>query len=104
MKRFIQHEELARDSRFIRQQNVMTTVLASLPDDVDKVVEVFDQFAPMIEEGTRGTAAWPLFEKFGPAFALVTLNEPIVVPDDLPMADLLRRALAMAESMSPVSV
>ena len=78
MKRFIQHEELARDSRFIRQQNVLTTVLATLPDEVDAVVETFDKFGPMIEESSRGTAAEPLFEKFGPAFALVTLNEPIV--------------------------
>ena len=38
MKRFIEHEELARDSRFIRQDTRMSTVLASMPDDVDTLV------------------------------------------------------------------
>lgn len=77
MKRFIQHEELARDSRFVRQQNVLVTILATLPDDVDKVVEALDPFSPMIEESVRGTAAQPLFDRFGPGFALSVLNEPI---------------------------
>ena len=43
MKRFIAHHELARDSRFVRQDNVAATVLSTLPDDVDKVVEMFDR-------------------------------------------------------------
>ena len=77
MKRFIQHEELARDSRFVRQDNAQATVLSTLPDDVDTVVEVFDQFTPMIEASVRGTAAEPLFEEYGPGFALTILNEPL---------------------------
>ncbi len=77
MKRFIHHSELARDSRFIRQDNALATVLAEMPDDVDVVVNAFEKFTPMIEESVRGTAAEPLFEEYGPAFALVTLNEPI---------------------------
>ncbi|NQZ98241.1 MAG: DUF455 family protein [Myxococcales bacterium] len=77
MKRFIQHDELARDCRFIRQQNVLTTILASLPDDVDAVVEALDPLSPLIEESVRETAAQPLFDRFGPAFALLVLNEPI---------------------------
>ena len=77
MKRFIQHEELARDSRFIRQANAMATVMATLPDDVDAVVEVFDKFAPMIKESVRGTASEALYREFGPAFMLTALNEPI---------------------------
>jgi len=77
MKRFIQHEELARDSRFIRQTNAVATVLASMPDDVDRVVEVFEQLDPMIEQSVIGTAAEPLYEEYGPAFGLVTLNEPL---------------------------
>ena len=77
MKRFIEHEELARDSRFVRQANVVTTILATLPDDVDAVVEALDPFSDLIEESVRGTAAQPLFERFGPAFALTTLSEPI---------------------------
>lgn len=77
MKRFIQHEELARDSRFVRQDNRMSTVLASMPDDVDVLVNAFEQFSPMIEESVRGTSAEPLFEEYGPGFALTILNEPL---------------------------
>jgi uncharacterized ferritin-like protein (DUF455 family) len=81
MKRFIAHHELARDSRFVRQDNIAATVLSTLPDDVDKVVEVFDRLTPIIEVSVRGTAAEPLYEEYGPAFGLVTLNEPLR-PDD----------------------
>ncbi|MFP8875235.1 MAG: DUF455 family protein [Myxococcota bacterium] len=77
MKRFIPHQELARDSRFVRQDNAQATVLATLPDDVEAVVEVFEKFSPMIEAGVRGTAAEPLFEKYGPGFFLTILNEPL---------------------------
>ncbi len=75
MKRFIHHSELARDSRFVRQDNATATVLASMPDDVDAVVSIFDQFSDMIERSVKGTAAEPLFDEYGPAFSLVTLNE-----------------------------
>ncbi|MEE8556753.1 MAG: DUF455 family protein [Myxococcota bacterium] len=75
MKRFIDHEELARDSRFIRQTNLASTVLSTLPDDVDAVVDAFEKLAPLIEKSVRGTAAEPLFDAYGPAFGLVTLNE-----------------------------
>jgi uncharacterized ferritin-like protein (DUF455 family) len=81
MRRFINHSELARDSRFVRQTNVVATALSTLPDDVDAVVEAFEQFAPMIETSVRGTAAEPLYEAYGPGFILVTLNEPLR-PDD----------------------
>jgi uncharacterized ferritin-like protein (DUF455 family) len=81
MKRFIAHHELARDSRFVRQDNIAATVLSTLPDDVDKVVEMFDRLTPIIEVSVRGTAAEPLYEEYGPAFGLVTLNEPLH-PDD----------------------
>jgi uncharacterized ferritin-like protein (DUF455 family) len=81
MKRFIAHHELARDSRFVRQDNIAATVLSTLPDDVDKVVEMFDRLTPIIEVSVRGTAAEPLYEEYGPAFGLVTLNEPLQ-PDD----------------------
>jgi uncharacterized ferritin-like protein (DUF455 family) len=77
VKRFIAHEELARDSRFIRQQNIAADLLAKVPDDVDAVVDLFEKIAPVIEVGVRGTAAEPLFDRFGPAFTLMTLNEPI---------------------------
>jgi uncharacterized ferritin-like protein (DUF455 family) len=77
MRRFIHHSELARDSRFVRQDNAQATVLSSLPDDVDAVVKVFEQFAPMIEASVKGTAAEPLFEAYGPGFGLTVLNEPL---------------------------
>jgi len=81
MKRFIEHSELARDSRFVRQDNAQATVLSTLPDDVDAVVSVFEQFAPMIEKSVKGTAAEELYEAYGPGFALTVLNEPLR-PDD----------------------
>ncbi|MFP6624912.1 MAG: hypothetical protein VCC20_15645, partial [Myxococcota bacterium] len=77
MKRFIDHLELARDSRFIRQDNISADLMAKLPDDVDAVVELFEKISPIIETGVRGTAAEPLFDRFGPAFTLITLNEPL---------------------------
>ena len=77
MRRFIHHSELARDSRFVRQDNTTATVLASLPDDVDKVVEVFEKLTPLIEASVQGTAAAPLYEAYGPGFGLIALNEPL---------------------------
>jgi len=77
MKRFIHYNELARDSRFIRQDNLATTILSTLPDDVDAIVEAFEKLDPLIEKGVRGTKAEPLYEEYGPAFGLVTLNEPL---------------------------
>jgi len=77
MRRFIHHSELARDSRFVRQDNAQATVLSQLPDDVDAVVKVFEQFGPMIEASVKGSAAEPLFDAYGPGFALTVLNEPL---------------------------
>jgi uncharacterized ferritin-like protein (DUF455 family) len=91
MKRFIQHEELARDSRFVRQDNRMSTVLASMPDDVDVLVNAFEQFSPMIEESVRGTSAEPLFDVYGPGFALTILNEPLDPTAGAPTMRLLLR-------------
>jgi len=91
VKRFIHHSELARDSRFVRQDNIAATVLSTLPDDVDAVVEVFDKLAPMIEASARGTAAEPLFEEYGPAFGLVTLNQPLEPGDPAARTRLLLR-------------
>ena len=77
MRRFIEHWELARDARFVRQDNAQATVLSQLPDEVDVVVDVFEKFAPMIEQSVRGTAAEPLYDTYGPGFALMILNEPL---------------------------
>ncbi|MDJ0787376.1 MAG: DUF455 family protein [Myxococcota bacterium] len=82
MKRFIEPNELARDSRFIRQDNNQATTLALLPDDVDKVVEMLEAFGPTIEQQVKGTAAEPLFDAYGPAFGLITLNQPLRPDDD----------------------
>ncbi len=81
MRRFIHHSELARDRRFVRQTNLAATVLSTLPDDVEAVVEAFEKLAPLIEKAVQGTAAEPLFEAHGPGFMLVTLNQPLR-PDD----------------------
>jgi uncharacterized ferritin-like protein (DUF455 family) len=85
MRRFIGHEELARDGRFVRQSNAVATVLATLPDDVDKVVEAFEGFDAMIASSVKGTAAEPLYDEYGAGFMLVVLNEPLD-PED-PVAD-----------------
>ena len=77
MKRFIEHNELARDSRFVRQGNALSTVLAAMPDDVETVVNAFERFSPMIEESVRGTAAQLLFDEYGPAYNIVIINEPL---------------------------
>ncbi|MFQ5699242.1 MAG: ferritin-like domain-containing protein [Myxococcota bacterium] len=77
MKRFIDSDELARDSRFIRQRNIAASILSKLPDDVDAIVETFENLESVMEEGVRGTAAEPLFDEYGVAFALITTNEPL---------------------------
>ena len=77
MRRFIEHHELARDSRFVRQDNALATVLSTLPDDVDTVVAAFEKFDDMIAKSVQGTAAEPLYDEYGPAFMLVALNEPL---------------------------
>ena len=93
MRRFLEHHELARDSRFVRQDNAQANVLSELPDDVDTVVDVFEKFTPMIESSVRGTAAQALFDEYGPGFALTVLNEPL--DPDSP-ASLTRLLLRMA--------
>jgi len=77
MKRFIEHSELARDARFIRQENVVVTMLSQLPDDVDSVVRTFEQIDPMIAKSVKGTAAEELYDAYGPGFGLVIFNEPL---------------------------
>jgi uncharacterized ferritin-like protein (DUF455 family) len=77
MKRFIDHEELARDSRFVRQSNAQSSVLSTLPDEVDAIVDAFQQFDGMIAQSVKGTAAEPLYEEYGASFSLFILNEPL---------------------------
>jgi uncharacterized ferritin-like protein (DUF455 family) len=70
------HDELARDSRFLRQ-NALFDLMASLSDDVDKVVQAFDALAPVMEGFVRGTAFEPLFDAYGPGFIITLLNQPL---------------------------
>ena len=76
MKRFLQHHELARDSRFIRQ-NAITDVMAQLPDEVDAVVQAFENLDPLIAVGVKGSPLEPIYEAYGPGFGLTILNEPL---------------------------
>jgi uncharacterized ferritin-like protein (DUF455 family) len=80
MKRFLQHHELARDSRFIRQ-NAFTDMMAQLLDDVDAVVAAFDNMAPIIEVMVKGTPFEALYDAYGPGFGLSVLNEPLRADD-----------------------
>ena len=61
MKRFITHEELVRDQRFINQDSPIVTILSQVPDDVDTLVEMLDKLSPAIEKPVRGTEAEPPF-------------------------------------------
>ena len=95
MKQFIPHSELARDSRFQRQDNAAATVLAVLPDDVDTVVEMFEKLTPMIVSAVKGTQAEPLLDEYGPAFTLTVLNEPLDAARHGEAAQLTRLLLRM---------
>lgn len=76
MRRFITHDELARDSRFVRQ-NLIADLMASLPDDVDAVVEAFENIGPMIAVSVQTTPFAEVFDAYGPGFLLTILNEPL---------------------------
>ncbi len=80
MRRFIQHTELARDSRFMRQ-NSLNAIFTSLPNDVDEVVAMFERFDPIIAQFVKGTPFEDVYEKYGPGFNLTLLNERLR-PDD----------------------
>jgi uncharacterized ferritin-like protein (DUF455 family) len=71
LKRFISHDELARDRRFKRNRG-RNQLLQNLPDDVDTVVRAMEGLAPRIEERVRGTAQEELYEKLGPGFIFLT--------------------------------
>ncbi|MCY4453980.1 MAG: ferritin-like domain-containing protein [Immundisolibacterales bacterium] len=71
MKRFISHEELARDSRFKRASS-RGRLLESLPDDVDGVVALLEQVAPKLRERVKGTELEPVFDELGPGYLFLT--------------------------------
>jgi uncharacterized ferritin-like protein (DUF455 family) len=76
MRRFIDHTELARDRRFLRN-NATNQLFRSLPDDVDAVVKIVEQLAPVIEQRVKGTGLEPVFERLGPGFMLAMNTSPL---------------------------
>ena len=71
MKRFMEHEELARDRRF-KRANTRNQLMQSLPDDVDTIVSIFEKIAPKIRKRIAGTALEPVFDDLGPGFQFLT--------------------------------
>jgi len=71
VKRFISHEELARDSRFNRLR-ARNQLLRSLPDDVDTIVEVLEKVAPKIRQRVAGTPLEKVYDELGPGFSFLT--------------------------------
>ncbi len=73
MRRFISHEELARDRRF-KRVNPRNKLLQSLPDDVDAIVRVFETIAPKLRERVEGTELAEVYDDLGPAFQFLTAS------------------------------
>ena len=71
MKRFISHEELARDSRFKRARS-RGRLLESLPDDVRGVVSLMEHVAPKLRERVEGTELEKVYDDLGPGFPFLT--------------------------------
>jgi len=73
VKRFISHDELARDRRFKRVQT-RNELLASLPDDVEAIVRVFEQIAPKLRARVEGTELEAVFDDLGPGYPFLTAS------------------------------
>lgn len=73
MKRFMDHDELARDCRFKRTSS-RNQVLGSLPNDLNGIVRIFEAVAPKIQERIRGTALEAVYDEVGPGFQFLTLS------------------------------
>ena len=71
VKRFISHEELARDRRFKRARNT-ARFGANLPNDVDTIVDVFEKIAPEIEKRVQGTRLEEIYDEVGPGFQILS--------------------------------
>jgi uncharacterized ferritin-like protein (DUF455 family) len=71
VKRFLPHEELARDRRFKRSPS-RNEHFRSLPDDVPTVDRVLEEIAPKLRERVAGTALEPVFDDLGPGFMFLT--------------------------------
>ena len=73
MRRFISHEELARDRRF-KRVNPRNQLLQSLPDDVDDIVRVFEKIGPKLRERVQGTELADVYDDLGPGFQFLTAS------------------------------
>ena len=71
MKRFLPHDELARDRRFKRSQS-KNELFRTLPDDVGTIVRVLEEVAPKLRERVEGTALEAVFDDLGPGFMFLT--------------------------------
>jgi uncharacterized ferritin-like protein (DUF455 family) len=67
MERFMNHEHLARDSRFKRANN-RNQLMQSLPNDVSAIVRIFEKIAPKIHERVQGTSLEAVYNDLGPGF------------------------------------
>jgi uncharacterized ferritin-like protein (DUF455 family) len=67
LKRFISHHELARDRRF-KRANSRNRLLGSLPDDLNSIVEIFEEVAPKLRKQVEGTALEAVYDALGPGF------------------------------------
>ena len=75
MRRFISHDELARDRRF-KRANSRNVLLQSLPDEVDAIVRVFETVAPKLRERVAGTELEQVFDELGPGFQFLVNRAP----------------------------
>ena len=71
MKRFISHEDLARDRRFKRGRNT-ARVASGLPDDVETIVKVLEAIGPEIEKRLEGTRMAEIYDEIGPGFQILS--------------------------------
>jgi uncharacterized ferritin-like protein (DUF455 family) len=73
VKRFISHDELARDSRFSRLRS-RNQLFRSLPDDVNEIVKVFETIGPKIRKRVVGTPLERAYDELGPGFNFLTAS------------------------------
>jgi uncharacterized ferritin-like protein (DUF455 family) len=76
MKRLIDPDELARDRRFVRAKS-RNTLLETMPDDVDAIVELMEKVGPKLADRVRGTALEEMYERMGPGFAFLSNLVPV---------------------------
>ena len=76
MRQFIDHTELARDRRFVRN-NATNQLFLNLPDDQDAIIKLVEGLAPMIQERVQGTPLEEVFDRLGPGFMLSANFQPL---------------------------